>query len=73
MGHECEKFHKSLAEKLARKKGERYEDVIRFIRIKISFLVLKAALLCLRGSRVKCSEVINANDDFRFVLNELSV
>ena len=73
MGHECEVFHKSLAEKLARKKGEKYEDIIRFIRIKLSFLVLKASLLCLRGSRAKCQSTVVQCDDFKYTLNELSV
>lgn len=51
MSHECQSFHKTLAEKIAAKKGERYDDVIRYIRMKISFLVLHATLLCIRGSR----------------------
>ena len=72
MGHECEKFHKCLAEKLANKKGEKYEDIMRFIRVKLSFLVLKASLLCLRGTRVKTSNVSHENDDFKFLLNEMS-
>ena len=72
MGHECEKFHKSLAQKLAKKRGEKYADVMRYIRVKLSFLVLKASLLCLRGTRVKVNEVSLENEDFSFVLNELS-
>ena len=51
MAPEATRFHKVLAEKIATKTGERYEDVTRLIRVKISFLVLRAALLCLRGSR----------------------
>ncbi len=73
MGHECDKFFKSLAEKLAKKKGERYEDIMRYIRVKISFLVLKAALLCLRGTRVKSNSMVSDDgDDFSFKLNQLS-
>ena len=72
MGRECEKFHKSLAEKLAIKKGEKYEDVMRFIRVKLSFLVLKASLLCLRGTRVKTAKATHENEDFKYLLNELS-
>ena len=75
MGHECDVFHKSLAEKLSRKQGEKYDDIIRYMRIKISFLVLKASLLCLRGSRVKCQYDFEGEggDDFKFILNELRV
>ncbi len=54
------------------KKGEQYADIIRYIRIKLSFLVLKASLLCLRGTRVKVAEVSAENEDFNYVLNELS-
>ena len=50
MSHECSIFHKSLAEKISAKRGERYEEVMRFLRVKFSFLALKATLLCLRGS-----------------------
>ena len=71
MGHECEKFHKALAEKIARKKGERYEDIMRYIRIKISFLITKAALLCLRGTRANYKQNMDEGDDFSYKLNEL--
>ena len=73
MSHECEIFHKSLAEKLSKKKGEKYEDVIRYIRVKLSFLVLKAALLCLRGSRSKNLDVKDEGDDFKYTLRELNL
>ena len=49
VGPEGSKFHKTLASKIADKSGERYDDVTRLIRTKLSFLVVKAALLCLRG------------------------
>ena len=32
-------------------KDERYEDVVNFIRSKLSFLILRSALTCIRGSR----------------------
>ena len=51
MGHEGHRYHKTRAEKIANKTGEKYEDVKRIIRVKTSFIVLRAALLCLRGSR----------------------
>ena len=43
MGSECQTFHKALAQKLAEKSGDRYEEVTRLIRVKISFLVLKSS------------------------------
>jgi hypothetical protein len=51
MAHECSLFHKALADKIAQKKGEQYSQVMQYMRTKISFLTLKATLLCLRGSR----------------------
>ena len=45
-------YHKHLAEKLANKTDQRYDQVMGWIRCKLSFLIMKSALLCLRGSRV---------------------
>ena len=44
-------FHKHAAERLEIKTGERYEKIISPIRCKLSFLILKLALMCVRGSR----------------------
>ena len=51
MSNECMNYHKHLADKIAQKYNQRYEDVIAYIRCKLSFMILKSALLCLRGSR----------------------
>ena len=51
VGPECERFHKHIAEKIAEKTGESYGYVISWIRCKLSFLILRAALICIRGSR----------------------
>jgi len=51
MGPECSIFHKNLAEKLASKTGEQYTHIMNYIRCKTSFMTIKSALLCLRGSR----------------------
>ena len=40
-----------LAKKLSQKKDERYDVIMRYMRVKLSFLSLKATLLCLRGTR----------------------
>ena len=74
MGHECTIYHKNLAEKLSVKKNERYEDIMRYLRVKRSFLALKSTLLCLRGSRtikVPAGEAVNS--DFGLALNELGL
>ena len=72
MSHECSKYHKTLAEKLSEKKGERYEVIMRYLRVKISFLALKATLLCLRGSR-SINNNVEEGEDFGFTLNELGL
>ena len=42
MGHERHTYHKALIEKLSNKTGDKFEDIIRFIRVKISYIVLKS-------------------------------
>ena len=71
MGHECSIFHKTLAEKLSEKKHERYEDIVRYLRVKFSFLALKSTLLCLRGSRTM--KAITIDNDFGLALNDLGL
>ena len=44
---------KRLASLLAEKRNETYSSVIGWLRCKISFSLLRSALLCLRGSRSK--------------------
>ena len=51
MEEECKRYHSRLAELLAIKKGEDYSTTIAWDRTKVSFTILRAALLCLRGSR----------------------
>jgi hypothetical protein len=72
MGPEANQYHKTLAEKISLKTGERYDDVTRLVRVKTSFLVLRASLLCLRGSRTLFN---NSNgekcEDFALTLNEI--
>jgi hypothetical protein len=68
IGAECLKFHKHLADMISLKNGERYERILSIIRCKLSFLILKSSLMCIRGSRSynKC----NTNfDDFEIACN----
>ena len=50
MGEECLRYHRKLAELLAMKKGD-YAKTMNWIRVKISFSLMRSALICLRGSR----------------------
>ena len=63
---------KLLSDKISRKKGERYNDVISFLRIKLSFTLLKLVLLCIRGSRtfVEGGDV-KIVEDFSYSVNEI--
>ena len=53
MADECKRFHSRLAELLALKKGDDYATTISWIRAKVSFAILRSALLCLRETRCK--------------------
>ena len=50
-GPETSMFHKHLASKISQKTEDRYERVLTLMRCKLSFLILRAVLTCLRGSR----------------------
>ena len=50
-GDETSLFHKHIAQKIANKTEEKYEKVQTMIRCKLSFLILRSVLLCIRGSR----------------------
>ena len=51
MADECPRYHSRLAELLSAKKQESYATTISWVRAKVSFAILRSALLCLRGSR----------------------
>ena len=72
MSHECSKFHKALAEKISTKKDERYDTIMRYLRVKLSFLSLKSTLLCLRGTR-RGKWNLGSGEDFGFTLDELGL
>ena len=52
MGVECERFIKVLATKLAEKQNEEYHQIITWLRIRLSFAILRSILLCVRESRI---------------------
>ena len=62
MGKECIRYHSRLAELIAAKKGEQYSQTISWIRARTSFLLLRSALVCLRGSRVKRRAAFDYNN-----------
>ena len=42
MGAECTKYHKKVAELIAKKTGDSYPDVVNHIRTRIRFALLKS-------------------------------
>ena len=70
---EATRFYKTLANKIATKTGEQYNDVTRLLRVKLSFLALRSAFLCLKGSRTLFSANSEACEDFAFSLNEFNL
>ena len=61
LGKECSMFHKHLAKK-CKKNNESYEKVITIIRCKLYFIILRSALLCIRGSQ--SNHVLKDIDEF---------
>ena len=51
MSDECQRYNSRLAELLVVKKQESYASTIAWIRTRVSFAILRSALVCLRGSR----------------------
>ena len=56
-GREAERFMTELAQKLAERKNMTYNTIIHWLRSKLSFNLLKSAVMCLRGSRRSRSDL----------------
>ena len=63
MADECKRYHSRLAELLSTKKGEDYSTTMSWINAKVSFTLLRSALLCLRGSRCMRRARLNITDN----------
>ena len=51
MGREAAIFYKRLADGISRKEHKEYSVVMGWIRCRLSFAILRSAILCIRGSR----------------------
>ena len=52
VGPLCERFLKRLAGKLSdRESGGKYSEIITYLRSRVSFALLRSAVMCIRGSR----------------------
>ena len=65
MADECVKYHSRLAELIANKKGESYSSAISWIRAKVSFAIVRSAILCLRGSRSRRRQLDFVDSDLQ--------
>jgi len=62
MGCECLRYHSRLAELISVEKGEDDAKTLTWIREKVSFSILRSALLYLRGSRSNRRRTNNVKD-----------
>ena len=62
MSNECQRYHSRLAELLAVKKQESSASTIAWIRTRVSFVLLRSALTCLRGSRFRRRTIPNIQE-----------
>ena len=51
MGREAATFYMRLADGISRKERKEYSVVMGWIRCRLSFAILRSAILCIRGSR----------------------
>ena len=54
MGPSCTRTVKRLASMIAEKRGEKYADVMNFVRTKLRFSLLRSVLIAVRGVRGRC-------------------
>ena len=74
MGRECSMFLKNLADLLSKSDGEKYSEVIGCLRTRLSFEVLRACLLCVRGSRRPWHHnTAKLSSDFGLTLHEAGI
>ena len=59
MGREAATFYKRLADGISRKEGKEYSVVMGWIRCRLSFAILRSAILCIRGSRSSRHRQVN--------------
>ena len=62
---ECVRYHSRFAELSANKKGESYSSTISWIRVKVSFTIVRSAILCLRGSRSRRRQLDFVDSDLQ--------
>ena len=62
MGREATTFYKRLADTIARKEDKPYPTIMAWIRCRLSFAILRSAILCIRGSRSRRHRFVCESD-----------
>ena len=70
MGREATVFYKRLADLLATHWGQQYCAAIHWLRCRMSFALLRSAILCIRGSRSSLHNPVVGPLDLSVVLTE---
>ena len=68
MGPECSRMNKRIAELISEKKGEKYGQVMQYIRTRLRFALLRCTLVAIRGVRGKRTSKESHIDDISFNL-----
>ena len=61
-GQEASMFHKHIAQKISAKTEENYDIALSLIKCKLSFLILRSVLICVRGSRSVSKDHVHLDD-----------
>ena len=64
------RYHSRLAELLSAKKKKSYATTIPWVRAKVSFAILRSALVCLRGSRTPRRRNLDVKDRDRLEIEK---
>ncbi len=70
MGRECQTFYKRLADMLSIKRDLPYSHVMGWLRCKLSFAILRSAVMCIRGSRSSRHHPIKDTTDITLACSE---
>ena len=57
-------FYKHIGQKISAKTEENYDRVLSLIRCKLSFLILRSLLICVRGSLSVSNDHVNLADAY---------
>ena len=61
-GRETDRFLTNLISKIAEKKDMPMSVVANYVRTKISFILVKSQVMCMRGSRRMCHQHLDAKE-----------